>query len=72
MKVLADKFLNNPVFALALIQAAALLFLPAVISVPVTALLEVAKRELVTPEVKAKARERRSAVRARATARLRG
>lgn len=52
MKALVDKLLNNPVFAVAVLQAVALYALPLEVSAPAVAVLEVVKRQLVTPNRK--------------------
>ena len=52
MKALVDRFLNNPVFAVAVLQAVALYALPIEVSVPAVAVLEVVKRQLVSPAYK--------------------
>ena len=59
MRVIVDKLLNNPVLALAVIQALVLVALVPVvpeIAAAVTAVIEVVKREFVTPTRKAKRR----------------
>lgn len=56
MKALGDKLLNNPVFAVAVLQAVALAALPLEVSAAVVSVLEVVKRQLVTPNRKARRR----------------